>query len=171
MGMAAKIDDNLAAFGNIHSQELADALRAGIETMYQMCPVGGVYPIMTNIAGAPDPNIWQRCDGSEITNPNSPLRSVGGSPRYTPNIADRFIKMTTVLGTVGSVGGASAYGPLSHWHDLSPVTANDMDVDGDKDGEPDTRETHNHTINGDWMGLYMPLIPVHYVVRFYVKIQ
>lgn len=60
--------------------------------LLDLVPIGSIVYIQTNQigGGTPDPNVWQFCDGSEIVNPNSPIRSIGLNQRFTPDMRSRF---------------------------------------------------------------------------------
>jgi len=90
---AAQIDDDKALMGVIASSELATELSSNVDAMNLLIPLGEIVPILVGIPGVPTPdaNVFQLCDGSEITNANSPLRSIGGVQRFTPNMEDVWL--------------------------------------------------------------------------------
>jgi len=165
------INDDLGNFGDISSQELALKLKNSLDLIDKMLPVGWIAPIMVNMAGVlPDPNIWQLCDGSEITNPNSPLRSIPGTPRFSPNLSDRFLRMTTTLGLVGDSGGVKAH---SFQHDHGGRTTeheSQEGADSSKSGLENTAFTHKHTVVSSLPG-DKQMEPPFIQVQFYIKIQ
>lgn len=164
-----KIEEELVKFGAVHSKELATTLRLNMALLYNMIPVGSIHPIMTNLAGDPDPNRWQLCDGSEILHPNSPLRSVAGSPRFTPNMSDKFIRITTSLGVVGNTGGVKDFSGFGHSHSTNTVGSAGQSTDSDKSGACYVHD-HSHGINGDLYGTYY-MEPPFVMLRYYMRIQ
>ena len=59
-------------------------------------PVGSIVFIDVNKFNVliPDATVWQECNGSEILNPNSPLRTIGILKNYTPDLRDRYLKVS-----------------------------------------------------------------------------
>ncbi len=55
-------------------------------------PIGTIAFINVNQFGGktPDNTIWQECDGSEIVNPDSPLRTIGLDQSFVPNMKDKY---------------------------------------------------------------------------------
>jgi hypothetical protein len=169
MSAFTNIDTDMAEFGDVVSQELADLFRTNADYLSKIIPVGHIVPIMTNIPGVetPDSNVWQECDGSEITNVNSPLRSTGGSSRYTPNMVDRYIKVGTTAQS-GNTGGSHS---VSFSHNHGGWTG---DHESPADADPSTTlfnvaASHRHQILTDLAG---PLNwePPYFVVKFFMKI-
>lgn len=167
-----KIDEDIISdFGDVVPFELATALKINIDYMSAFCPVGAIAPILYGMPGVPlpDPNMWQECDGSEIINPNSPLRSQGGSPRFTPNMLDRYIRMPINFGVAGNSGGTNVTLTFRHNHGGRTNVAG---VGGAIKGGYDKRHarSHDHGINTSFNDP-MNVEPPHYVVRFYMRIQ
>lgn len=166
------IDDVYGEFGKIKSKELSAQLKTSIDLITEMIPAGQICPIMVNIPGvpAPDPNIWQECNGSEITNPNSPLRSLPGQPRYTPDLRDRFLRITKTLGQVGFTGGVNSYAGFGHRHTIGMHTNFLKVVDTDADDQLSTALNHNHAMSDALLSTYN-FEPLHRIVKFFMKIQ
>jgi len=169
--MAAQIDDDRALFGVISSNELATELAENITLMDLLIPLGEIVPILVGLTGVPavDANVFQLCDGSEITNANSPLRTIGGSQKFTPNMSNRYIKVPTVFGQSGQVGGVNVETGLSHDHfgitgDFTSPEAVDQD-----DDLQESAFIHAHPIA---VGLSsIPVEPPFIGVKFYMRIQ
>ena len=164
------INSDLSKFGKILSQELATQLYQNINALDSIIPIGGIAPILINIAGVelPNNNIWQECDGSEIINENSPLRSTGGTVRTTPNLIDRYLRVPATFGLSGGYGGDNE---KDFKHNHSGHTGSHYNPSGDVDNGsiPEGRPVHNHTISND-----LSLIntePPFYTVKFYQRIQ
>jgi len=167
------VDDDSTVFGKLVSNELATAISDALDYLQKSIPIGMISPILTNITGVPtpDPNIWQVCDGSEITNINSPLRSVGGSSRFTPDLTDRFVRFVTNLGTVGQNFGANTTNAFVHNHTgftadfLAPQLA-----DTELNEDFNTLAAHRHSIGTDLPGPHN-LEPAFHTLKWYIKIQ
>lgn len=165
------INDDLVKYAKILSQELATALHLNALLLDTIIPVGSVIPIMTNIAGVPlvDTNVFQECDGAEITNENSPLRSIGGEPRFVPNLIEHYIRVPSTFGLSGQTGGLNDNN-FSHNHTgKTQIHENPEDVDPSNDAFMGKR-THFHNIEADFLNL-VNVEPPFATVKFYMRIQ
>jgi hypothetical protein len=168
----SKIDDSsVADFGDVVAWELATALKNGIDFMSGFCPVGQIVPILTNMPGVPlpDPNIFQECDGSEITNPNSPLRSQGGSPRFVPNMIDRYLRVPINFGLSGQTGGLNSTLQFKHNHGGRTNTVGTGGAIRSGYNKRHAR-SHSHAINTSFPNP-VNVEPPYYTVKFYMRIQ
>jgi hypothetical protein len=170
--MIGKIDEELVSkFGDIVSNELATVLKQNMDFMSSFCPIGEVIPILTGMPGVPnpDPNIFQECDGSEITNENSPLRSQGGSPRFVPNMIGKYIRVPINFGLAGNSGGYNT--TLQFKHDHGGRT-NTVGVGGAIRSGYNKRHarSHSHAINYSFPNP-INVEPRFYTVKFYMRIQ
>lgn len=172
MTTPSKINDDDLQFGDIISNEVKTSLKNTIDFLSAMVAIGEIAPIMTNIPGVPtpDPNIWQECNGSEITNENSPLRTVGATINTTPDMREHYIKVPLIFGTSGVPGGENDtylfrhdHGGLSGGH----VAPDDVDSGNDLD---EAVGTHYHTISYDFNFL-VNVEPPFYTVKFFMRIQ
>lgn len=171
-GLFQGVDDENSEFGDIVSQELAKDIADTVDYLVKSIPIGQISPIMTNITGVPtpDPNIWQLCNGSEITNVNSPLRSVGGLQRFTPDLQDKFIRFVSNLGIVGQNFGSNTTSDFAHDHDgltgdhNAPVAANTV-VEA-----ANTLDKHAHGIDQRLIGPF-DMRPLFITLKFFMKIQ
>lgn len=165
----AQIDDNYSKYGKIVATELLQTIKAAIDYINAAVPVGEMVPIMTNIPGVViNPKIWQECDGSEITDADSPLHSLPGSPRFTPNMTDRYVKFPSI-GLVGLTGGQNFRTDLGHSHGGrtgSTGYGDNNDTDSDHFGSTD----HYHTIATD-LNAPVNCEPPYYTVKFFMRIQ
>lgn len=170
MSNFSPIDNNLCTFGKVHSRELASDLRKNLEHLYYTVPVGGICAIASDMPGCPNPNpnIWQVCDGSEITNPNSPIRSLPGNNRFTPNLTNRYIRLwTQTVGQVGQLVGSNEAN-FHHSHSTSEVGVGPSEGAADDKGNPDANP-HSHSINGQ-LGV-INVEPPAVLLKFYMRIQ
>lgn len=164
------LDDNITEFGDIISQELATFIKNNVEYIQKSIPIGQVVPIMVNIPGVPtpDPNIWQECNGSEITNPNSPLRSTGSQQRFTPDLRDRYIRAATFVGESGSSAGSNST-PMAHNH-TGQTEGHVSPENCDDGGARNVQWVHAHSISQD-LTTPISMEPAHFTVKFFLKIQ
>lgn len=174
MANSQKIDlTNLANFSDVVSFDLAALLKLNTDFLQAVCAVGNVAPILTGLTGVPnpDPNIWQECNGSEITNENSPLRSLGASQHFTPDMRERYIMMVKPGGqSSGTLGGVNNTYAFQHNHGgyTGSVTSN-----SDSKHSHSAREaafSHNHTIANSF-DYGVNAEPPFITVKFFMRIQ
>jgi hypothetical protein len=172
MANLTKIDLDDLKFGKVISFDIAAILKNNVDLLSLIVPIGEVVPIMVGIPGVPTPdsNIWQLCDGSEITNENSPLRSIGAEIRYAPDLRDNFIKVPQSFGNCGEVGGLSYTYIFRHNHaGVTGYYNSPTDVDPANDARQ-CSASHNHTIDYSF-DYAMDVRPPFYVVKFFMRIQ
>ena len=171
--MADKIDDNNVDFGSIVSFELKEQLKEGIDFMDLVIPVGEIVSILTGIPGVPDPdpNVWQECNGSEIVNPGSPLRSIGGQQYFTPDMTNRYIKVPEIFGQSGQPGGFNSTFFFRHRHaGVTGVHNTPEDVDHSSVAR-EAAFSHAHPINYSFDGAPVNIEPPYYTVKWFMRIQ
>ena len=113
-------------FTSIHDEEVTnlvtcqeESLRKLIQDASYLADLGTLGTVVwhsENQPGVPtlDLTIWQRCDGTQITNPLSPLRTIGLSTRFTPDLRNRYPQCHD--SAIGSdLGGTQTYN-LQHSH-------------------------------------------------------
>lgn len=109
-------------------------------------PIGSI--IFTNDnqpgGGTPDPRIWKECDGSEIVNPESPLRSIGVNQNTVPNFKKRFLRFSSDS-TTNPVGGTNEHN-LSHNHSTGGPSSSGGGIEKDDDDDRRRRVSHGHAI-------------------------
>lgn len=171
--LSDKIDlDKVSNFGDLASVELATALKKNLDFLDLVCSVGEIAPIMVGLPGVPipNPNIWQECDGCEITNENSPLRSKGVEKHYTPNLVDRYLMVTPEGGQVaGTYGGENDTWYFKHNHS-GTTAAYGPPGDCDEGGNAWGGRTHAHGVNFDFNNK-VNVEPPHFTIKFYMRIQ
>ena len=174
MSNSIKIDtNNLANFSDVVSQELAQSLKLNIDFFQNLCAIGQVAPILTGVAGVPlpDPNIWQLCDGSEIVNENSPLRSLGSNQHFTPNMTDRFQMMVKPGGqSAGTLGGENNTYAFKHNHGGYTGSVGSNSGSRHSHNRREAAFSHNHTIANSFDYAFN-VEPPYYTVKFYMRIQ
>lgn len=164
-----QIDDDYSKFGRIVSTEFAQLIKLALDYISSAMPIGDVMPIMTDIPGVViNPKIWQECDGSEIVDPDSPLHTTPGTPRFTPNMVDRYVKFPTI-GLVGLAGGSNTRSDMGHNHGgITDSNGYDDNADLDNDHFPSTE--HRHSISTDLASVYN-VEPPYKTVKFFMRIQ
>jgi hypothetical protein len=107
-------------------------------------PVGSICFINVNQLGGsvPDTSVWQQCNGSEITNPNSPIRSIGINRRYTPDFRDRYLKIHPTA--IGNTMDGTQTHLLQHNHSTGYPSSVGSGLE-DK-GDRHRRVAHTHNI-------------------------
>lgn len=164
------IDEIQAKFGKIVSFEFAETLLNNFSVLDALIPIGAIVPIMVNIPNVPqaDGNIWQECDGSEITNENSPLRSIGGVTNFVPDMRDRYVKVPAAFGLAGGQGGVNQY---DFTHNHSGYTEfHEAPAGMDRsDNANQARQFHRHTVQTDLSVINTE--PPFFTVKFYMRIQ
>ena len=149
-------------FTPIHQEEITYQDSVNEETLRKIAqnfnflgvlvPIGTIIYVEINKVGvvAPDESIWQLCDGSEITNSNSPLRSQGIISRFVPDLLGKHPR-GAVLSNSNPQGGTYSYS-FDHNHSTgnnSPAAPNTLDEEGGRR----VGNTHTHGIKNDLAGL------------------
>lgn len=136
--------------------------------LLDLAPVGTIIFLNINQSGVtqPDANFWQVCDGGEITNPNSPIRSIGLNLRFTPNLKLAY-PCGALLPNTNPIGGTHIHN-LIHGH-----TTGGASTTGDglkKKGSRNRRNPHSHTLSSQYTGTDEIIAPAFYYVVGYMKI-
>lgn len=133
----------------VHEQ-LFQKLAANFNFLGHLYPIGAIIYLEVNTAGVavPDTGIWQRCDGSKITHPDSPLKSIGHDERFVPNLIDKYLRCAGDE-NVNGLGGTQHFN-FSHSHGGStggqdPWGPQEYEGDGDRR----IQTGHGHEISGD----------------------
>lgn len=107
-------------------------------------PVGKLIFIAEAMDGVvvPDSNYWKLCDGTAVSNSNSPINGV-----TLPDLRGRFFKHPETGGIVGS--GGSNTKDLNHNHTGFTIPARDSGFDNVTDDAPERPiyDFHRHTIS------------------------
>lgn len=148
------------------TEETIRKMIQNVNMLGKLALIGSVRAIQLNQAGvqAPDSTIWQLMNGTEITNPNSPLRSVGLTLRFTPNMTSRYVRGAST-DSANSSGGAATVN-LSHFHDTGAIGG---ETNGEEGEEKTARLVHTHPISAD-LSAAEPLELAHQRLAFYLKI-
>lgn len=168
----SKIDSDDVKFGKVISEEVSAQLKDSIDLLSASIPIGEICPIMTNIPGVdnPNPDIWQECVGDEITNPNSPLRSIGGIQRFTPDMRERYLKVPAVAGNAGVPFGLNDNYIFRHNHGgFTGTHTSPSDVE--KGGNRSSSDLHhNHVVNYSF-DYPVNVEPPFYTLKWFMRIQ
>ena len=112
-------------------------------------PVGTIIFHNINQPGSkpPSTDVYQQCDGSEITNPDSPLRSIGVNQNFVPDLRDRYIQAHNQL-TGNPLTGTQEH-DLRHSHNVGG--RDDLESrfpieEDDKDDRRKTPSSHTHNV-------------------------
>ena len=161
------IDNSYTEYGLINSSELFALLANNLNYLIDSMPIGSIVPVMYGMTGvpAPDPAIWQLCDGSAITNPASPLRGYS-TPDYVT--AGRYIKGYITVGEIGNFGGSNE---MDAEHNHGGATGGDVGANGaDTDNDKYTNiPGHTHTI-AQALSVFINVEPARLLVNHYIKI-
>lgn len=160
------IDDSVATQGSIVAVETFTAIAQSLAYLMDSMPVGAEIIVMTGFPNVPTPNpqIWQLCDGSLITNQNSPLRN-----QHTPNKASTpLYHRGSAVGQVGSTGGALTK-DFTHAHGGSTGVYNAVANKLDDEDVFNEGVSHAHGIFQDLFGSHN-VEPPHIRLNHYIKI-
>lgn len=167
-----KIDTDDLNYGSIISYEVATELKDNIDLLSLVVPIGEIVPIAVDIPGVPtpDPNIFQECNGLEITNENSPLRSIGDQIRFVPDMRERYVKIPITFGESGVAGGLNDSYIFRHNHGGKTGTHS-----APEDGDPSSSQrmaarVHDHAIDYDF-DYPMNVEPPFYTLKWFMRIQ
>lgn len=132
----------------------------------KLSPIGSVRAIQINQTGvqAPDSTIFQLMDGSEITFPDSPLRSVGLTQRFTPDMTGLYVRGAPNP-SANNIGGSATI-DLSHTHSIGNVSGS---IRGEEGDEKTARVPHSHPLAND-LASDESLELAHQRLAFYLKI-
>lgn len=129
-----------------------------------LMPIGMVKAYQVNIPTVPRPSevLFQYCDGSEITEPTSPLNGVG--TQNVPNLVGKYIR--------GDDGGAEVGGnatvDFTHTHTTGPNAfppTNKLEAGDEKDA---SQNAHTHDVPNGLGEVTMDV--AHMQICFYMKI-
>ena len=132
-------------------------------------PIGSISFFQTNQPGtsSPDPMTYQLCDGSEITHPNSPLRSIGLNQRFTPDLRGKYPRGATNFSS-NPTGGTWDHN-VNHAH----TTGIPSSIGGrmQKKGDRRRRDVHTHAINAALNNPTVVESPAYITYNAYMKIS
>lgn len=132
-------------------------------------PIGSIIFVQVNQNGVevPDPSMFQICDGSEITHPDSPLRSIGVNTRFTPTFQDRYLRVSPNLSS-NPTGGSQDHN-LQHDHNTGGPSAAGPGLE--KKGDRRYRVPHTHDIAQQYANPTYLDAPAYIKLIAYMKIR
>jgi len=168
-------------FTEYHEEEL-DLLSPGNEELIRkiainnnflmnLLPLGSILWIDINKPGGigiPNTNVFQECDGSEITNPNSPLRTIGIFPRFTPDLKNKYPRGANSI-DANSSGGTHNHN-LTHNHGGYTGGGGGGGAGIEKKGDRRYAVFHEHTISGQYANPTFIEAPKFVYFIAYIKI-
>ena len=117
----------------------------------------------SNLPSPPDSNYWKYCDGTAVTNINSPLLGV-----VVPDLRGKFWRAAGSTDILLSTGGANT-GNFAHNHGgFSGFTYPFGTINLDNGGERVSPDNHRHTI-GTSLGI-SSIVPPYHEVQVYVRV-
>ena len=115
--------------------------------LMNLTPVGSILWIDVNKPGGdgiPLSTTFQECNGSEITDPNSPLRSVGIFQRFTPDLRGKYARGANT--TIDNNSGGSHNHNLTHAHSGETGIGGVINFALEDKGDRRASGFHTHTI-------------------------
>ena len=164
----------------VHNEEVAYQSPINEETvkkivynnnwLLDLMPLGSIVAIQTNQAGGgtPDANIYQFCDGSEITNSNSPIRSIGLNQRFVPDLRAKFPRAANNA-TTNPTGGSWDHN-LSHAHGTGGPSTVGNTITANK-GDRRRRDFHSHDVPEQYEDPTTIETPAYITYNLYMKIS
>lgn len=161
------LDDSEAREGTIISPEFFQQLADNVSYLIDSMPVGTIVPIMTGFTNVPDPDpsLWQYCDGSIITNPNSPIYN-----QATPNLSSERSLIKCAFSGSGTTGGSNVINTLGHNHTgYTEVAVMNPSENMENDNWYFSVNVHRHEIVEDLNYSY-DVEPPKISIKHYIKI-
>lgn len=162
------MDDSEAREGTIVSNDFFTQLATNIAYLLKNMPVGTVIPILSGFPSIPEPNpnLWQLCDGSLITNPNSPLIN-----KNTPVLtADRYLIKAGFGGDIGTIGGFNIISDFGHDHfSYTEFSTQNPSQQYEEDNFAFNTKAHQHLIPPSLSGA-TDVTPRNITIKHYIKI-
>lgn len=154
------------------SKQAARKLAQAVNMLSQLVIPGQVRSYAVNMVGVRNPESsgqFQYSNSDEITNPVSPLRTIGVDHHFTPDMRDRFVRGANAGTTSGNEAGGASTLNLLHAHATGPVDP-PRGSDGEEGDEQLSGQDHTHGVSTD-LAADEPLDPAHLKVAMYLKIN
>jgi len=110
----------------------------------------------------PDPDIWRFCNGSLISDSDSPLNG-----QNVPDFTTLFLKGAS--GAEFLTGGQSNVS-LQHTHVITQVDNRQPDFQGDDNDDLISGNLHGHPVTNDWAPTE-DIVPVHFQYHAFVRFK
>lgn len=170
--MFTSIEDAEVSFNRPVTDEVVRKIIQNVNMLNELAKIGQLIAVAVNQPGVeiPSPDQFQQCDGADIVHPNSPLQSVGGYHRITPNMKRRFPR--GAQSEESNPGTAvDLTNDMRHTHTTGFVCVGKVGEDGDeRHAYSDYNLCHNHGVDVD-LEANDPISPRHLKVVMYLKIN
>lgn len=170
--MFTTIHDEEVSLNRPSQEELLRKFFQNLNMLSELAIIGSIEAFALNQPGveSPDASVFQLSDGSEITDPDSPLKTVGITNRFTPDMRSRYLRAADASTNAGNEAGGDATVNLSHSHG-GTTGVHSAGLAGEE-GNDDVAvsQHHAHPINAD-LNSAEPLDPAYQQVAFYLKIN
>lgn len=147
-------------------------MAANNNLLLELLPVGSIMYLNDNQngGGTPDPDVWQYCDGSEITNPNSPIRSIGIFQNFVPDLRDKYPRGANDEDN-NSTGGSYNHS-LAHSHGIGVAGGGGAGLDQETKGPGDRRHgvPHSHGLQSNFASPTVIESPKFFLFNAYMKV-
>lgn len=167
-----EILDSEVGFERPCSEEVKRKIAQDLNFLSQLALIGSITPLALNQPGvsSPEPTVHQLCDGSEITNATSPLRTMGIDMRFTPDMRNRYLRGANAGTVLGNELGGAATLNLAHAHGgfTGAFAHAILGEEGNDNTVP--ANNHAHPISSD-LSAMEPLEPAHQQIAYYLKIN
>lgn len=163
-------DEEVKNLVSSHEESIRKVIR-NLNYLGNAQPLGTIKFVNVNQPGVPpvDVNMYQYCDGSEITSPTSPLRTIGLNLSFTPNLVDLFPRGAPT-DTGNPTGGTNAWN-LAHSHgDFTGGQDANGSINGEGGDERKSNNNHSHPIDSDLSDQIVDA-PAHVGMAPFMKIK
>lgn len=170
--MYTPVADKEVEFTRPVSDETVRKIIQNINMLSKLAEIGQIISVAVNQPGVstPSPLQFQQCDGSEITQENSPLQSTSGSPKFTPDTRDFFLRGAPDESTNGQTA-PNLTTNLQHAHSTSTIVQPRVGEGGDeRHAYSDSDLPHNHPLSDD-LNPAEPIDPANLKIVHYLKIN
>ena len=159
------------------NEESKRKLIHNINWLLDLAPIGEIVYINVNLSGQPDPDRWQICDGSEITNPKSPLKTDPNPPntqRFVPDLRNTYARFSPNTTSNNIVNSTSPSAVGSQFHALSHNHGGTGSAGGggglDDDPERLSGGSHAHGIVSNFSSAEFIDSPAYVFFNAYMKV-
>lgn len=159
------------------AEEILRKMTQNLNWIYDLVPIGEVIYVNVNAQNVPQPDskYFQICDGEEITNPLSPLRTDPNYPsatRHVPDLRNCYARFSNdgtskVVNSVTPSGDGSQYHNIAHGHQTGGGGGG-----GSLDSDNERREAppHSHSTPTAWGSNHLINAPAYIYVTAYMKV-
>jgi len=151
-------------------EEALKKLALNMNYLNDLVPIGKILIWQENQIGVGllSQDVYQRCDGTEITHPLSPLRTIGVFARFTPNMTEKYLRFSSSKTSNGTGGSQEFDFTHDHGAETGPDTPSGP-LALEEDGDRRIRVEHTHSIEEN-LGEVVIDFPAYYGVGAFMKI-